>query len=104
MSPNEEELSMPKSSRNTGWSNSGKLPGLPRAPRLSGLPPMGSGDAPGPPDDPDAIERSETFRLLVDAIDRRLVVLARYDVEPEPRRLCPDRIGIDPHDQYQVEA
>jgi hypothetical protein len=65
---------------------------------------MGASDDPGPPDDPDAIERSETFRLLVDAIDRRLVVVVRFDGDAEPRRICPDRIGIDPHDQYQVEA
>jgi hypothetical protein len=92
---------MPESSENESLHSLGTLPDQPRR---QGAPARGTGDDPGPPDEPDAIERSETFRVLADAIDRQLVVVTRYGDEPEPRRICPDRIGIDPHDQYQVEA
>src|SRR3954470_13099892 len=59
---------------------------------------------PGPPDDFGRIEASETFRTLVDAINQQTVLLVRFKAETEPRVICPDRIGIHPHDQYQVEA
>lgn len=67
------------------------------------IPPAGR-DRNGPPDDAGAIEGSDLFRALAEAIDRELVVLVRFRDEAEPRRICPDRIGIDVHDQYQVEA
>lgn len=72
-----------------------------RSPDLAGLT---SGHEVGPPDDPDAIEGSELYRLLIQAIDGQQVLAIRYEGEAETRRVCPDRIGIDPHDQYQVEA
>lgn len=58
----------------------------------------------GPPDDPSAIEGSALYRALVEAIDREEVLRVRFRNEREPRRICPDRIGIDAHDQYQIEA
>jgi hypothetical protein len=59
---------------------------------------------PGPPDDANATEGTTLFAALVEAIDRELVLLVRFRGETESRRICPDRIGIDAHDQYQVEA
>jgi hypothetical protein len=94
-------------------------PEIPRAPQFPRIPttsPVGHGtgveagsigddpEVPDRPDDAGEIESSEIFRTLVRAIDGEQVVLVRFKGEPEPRRICPDRIGIDVHDQYQVEA
>ena len=68
---------------------------------LQAAPP--AAEAQEPPDDPARIESSEVYRLLAEAIDDRLVVVAHYK-GGAARRLCPDRIGIDDDDQYQVEA
>ena len=91
---------MSEPSQETTWNSSASRPPVPASDAEQR---SGSRD-PGPPDDPGEIESSETYRLLTDAIDRQLVLLVRFEDETAPRRVCPDRIGIDPHDQYQVEA
>src|SRR4051812_17467520 len=93
---------MPKPGKPSSFSSPKPPRGLPRLKPLSN--PFAASRDPGPPDDAGTIESSSLYRALVEAIDRGEVLLVRFKDETEPRQICPDRIGIDVHDQYQLEA